>query len=173
MLLLRIIWDPFTTQNLLGKEKKKVNVLGGSSVKSRGQKTSGMARSRHSKMSTQVHVDKAQRGQTNWTVSFSYWSRERWFTPEKPELPQGFWANHFFKNQVREGSRQAPNSPPDWRCGGRWGQRGQQSLGSRRSGAPVQGLHRVSIIYLLERRRRFTSAKQLRKSASHAIVYVL
>ena len=59
MLLLRIIWDPFTTQNLLGKEKK-VNVLGGSSVKSRGQKTSGMARSRHSKTLTQVHVDKAQ-----------------------------------------------------------------------------------------------------------------
>lgn len=170
MLLLRIIWDPFTTQNLLGKEKK-VNVLGGSSVKSRGQKTSGMARSRHSKMLTQVHVDKAQWGQINWTVRHLE-QRNGGSRLKSQNSPKGF-EQITFKNQVREGSRQAPNSPPDWRWGGRWGHRGQQSLGSRRSGATAQGLHRVGIIYLLERRRRFTSAKQLRKSASHAIVYIL
>lgn len=59
MLLLCIIWDPFTAQNLLEK-KKKVNVLGDINIKSRGQKTSGMARSRHSKMLTQVHVDNTE-----------------------------------------------------------------------------------------------------------------
>ena len=58
MLLFCIIWHPFTTQNLL--EKKKVNVLGDITIKSRDQKTSGMARSRHSKMLTQVHVDNAE-----------------------------------------------------------------------------------------------------------------
>ena len=58
MLLFCIMWDPCTTQNLL--EKKKVNVLGDITIKSRDQKTSGMARSRHSKMLTQVHVDNAE-----------------------------------------------------------------------------------------------------------------
>lgn len=127
-----------------------MNVLGGSSVKSRGQKTSGMARSRHSKMLTQVHVDKAQRGQANWTVR--HLGRKvvhAW----KARTPQGFWANHFLKTRwggVEQNAQFSAGLTVRWQKSG-----GQQSLGSRRSGdSAVQGLHRVSIIYLLERRRR-------------------
>lgn len=36
--------------------------------------------------------------------------------------PKGF-EQTTFKNQVREGSQQAPNSPQDWRWGGRRGHR--------------------------------------------------
>ena len=50
----------FYSSKSLREKKKKVNVLGDINIKSRGQKTSGMARSRHSKMLTQVHVDNAE-----------------------------------------------------------------------------------------------------------------